>query len=74
MENIIVDIIGWSGTAMLLMGYYLNAKKYDVSWIAWFVGNILMLVYSYCIVAWPQVILAIVLLCMNIYGYISWKK
>jgi hypothetical protein len=45
-----------------------------MSWIVWFGGNLLMLMYSVMLEVWPQVGLAIALLCLNVYGYFEWKK
>ena len=69
-----INLIGWLATTFILLGYYLNAKQSVTSWIVWFVGNSLMLVYSLLISAGPQVGLAIALLCLNVYGYVEWKK
>ena len=70
----VFDIIGWLGTDCILFGYYLNAKKLDMSWIVWFLGNLFMLVYSVKINASPQVLLAVVLMGLNVYGYLNWRK
>ena len=72
--NVVFDIIGWLGTVCILFGYYLNAKKLDMSWIVWFLGNLFMLVYSVKINASPQVLLAVVLMGLNVYGYLNWRK
>ena len=69
-----IAITGWLGTSMILLGYYLNAKKKTSSWYVWFFGNMLMFVYSMGIQAFPQVALAVVLMGLNIYGYIQWKN
>ena len=69
-----IEIIGWIGTGLILLGYYLNANKKTSSWITWFIGNISMLIYSLGINAWPQVVLAIVLIILNVYGYLNWKR
>ena len=71
---VVFDIIGWLGTVCILFGYYLNARKLDLSWIVWFLGNLFMLVYSVKIEANPQVLLAVVLMGLNVYGYLNWKK
>jgi len=69
-----ITLLGWIATSFILLGYYLNAKQDMSSWIVWSIGNLLMLVYSIFISAWPQVGLAIALLCLNVYGYVEWKK
>ena len=50
---VVFDIIGWLGTICILFGYYLNAQKYNSSWVVWFLGNLFMLVYSISISANP---------------------
>ena len=71
---VVFDIIGWLGTICILFGYYLNAQKYNSSWVVWFLGNLFMLVYSISISASPQVLLAIVLMGLNVYGYLNLRK
>jgi len=68
------EIIGWLATVLILIGYYLNAKKYISSWLLWCLGNLLMMIYSIGINATPQVVLAFILMMLNIYGYVKWKK
>ena len=70
----VFDLIGWLGTVCILFGYYLNAQKYNSSWVVWFLGNLFMLIYSINIGASPQVLLALVLMGLNVYGYINWRK
>ena len=73
-EYNIIEILGWLGTASILFGYYLNAKKLEMSWVVWFLGNLFMLIYSINIKANPQVMLAVVLMVLNVYGYLNWRK
>ena len=69
-----MEVLGWIATGLILIGYYLNANKLISSWLSWFVGNFLMVLYSLSIEAWPQLVLAIALMGLNIYGYINWIK
>ncbi len=73
-DNFMINLLGWTGTSFILFGYYLNAKQSVTSWIVWFLGNLLMLLYSIFIEAWPQAVLNAALLGLNVYGYIEWKK
>ena len=66
--------LGWLGVFIVLLGYYFMAKKDISAWILWFIGNILIGIYSYIIEAYPTLFLSVVLIIMNVYGYISWKK
>ena len=73
-KTILIELIGWIGTFFIPLGYYLNANKLMSSWYAWFIGNLLLMIYSIYMNVYPQVALAIILMGLNIYGYISWKK
>jgi hypothetical protein len=69
-----IELIGWIATLMLLVGYFLNAHKQLSSWAFWFVGNSLMLAYALFIDSHSVAFLSVVLMGLNIYGYVSWKK
>lgn len=70
----IVELLGWTATLILLIGYWANARKKLYSWIVWLIGNTLMLVYAVCIGSYSVAFLSVVLMGMNIYGYFSWKS
>ena len=40
----IVELIGWLGTALIMLGYYLNARKYKTCFYVWGLGNIVFFV------------------------------
>ncbi len=69
-----VESIGWLGTILIMLGYYLNAQKYKTCFIIWGLGNIVFLVYSYLINAIPQLAVSVFVLGMNVYGYKQWSK
>lgn len=69
-----IEIIGWVATAILLFGYYLNAKKYIYSWLVWLTGNTAMLIYAWLIESHSVAFLSIALMGLNLYGYFSWKS
>ena len=70
-KTILIELIGWIGTFFIPLGYYLNANKLMSSWYAWFIGNLLLMIYS---IYMNVVALAIILMGLNIYGYFSWKE
>ena len=70
----IIELLGWTATLILLIGYWANAHKNLYSWIVWLIGNTLMLVYAVCIGSYSVAFLSVVLMGMNIYGYFSWKS
>ena len=74
MSEINIEWLGWTATALLLVGYYLNANKNIISWFFWFFGNTIMLIYAMLIQSYSVAFLSVFLMGMNIYGYISWKR
>jgi len=69
-----IEVIGWLGFVGLIVGYILNAKKSITCFYVWGLGNILMMIYAVMIDSNPQVATALVVLLMNVYGYIEWTK
>ncbi|MBT3479631.1 MAG: hypothetical protein HOA15_02770 [Candidatus Marinimicrobia bacterium] len=69
-----IELLGWIATALLLIGYYLNAKKNLNSWLVWLVGNSVMLIYALFINSYSVAFLSVVLVFLNIYGFRSWRK
>tara|TARA_Y100000034_G_scaffold13266_1_gene13924 strand:+ start:395 stop:619 length:225 start_codon:yes stop_codon:yes gene_type:complete len=68
------EIIGWIAMVLILVGYYFASKKMIVCWVTWFIGNVCNVIYSYTIDAWPQLVLAVALMILNIYGWINWLE
>jgi len=68
------EILGWTATALLLVGYYLNAKQHIYSWLVWLVGNSMMMIYAMLIQSYSVAFLSIVLVFLNIFGFYSWRK
>jgi len=68
------EILGWTATALLLVGYYLNAKQYIYSWLVWLVGYSMMMIYAMLIQSYSVAFLSIVLVFLNIFGFYSWRK
>ena len=64
---------GWAGAFLVVLGYYLNANMYASSWLVWIVGNALVALYSWHKRAYPTVVMSIVILIMNIYGWVNWS-
>ena len=67
------QLIGWIGFLFIIAGYYLNAKKYINCFFIWGIGNLIYIVYGYIINAIPIIAMSLFLLCINVYGYYSWK-
>ena len=69
-----IELIGWVATMLLLIGYYLNAQKKIISWIVWIAGNSTMLVYALLIQSNSIAFLSFILILLNVYGYVKWKR
>ena len=69
-----MNILGWIGAIIVLLGYYLNAKKFAWSWLIWFLGNALVAIYSFSISAYSTMSMSVIIMGMNIYGYVQWNK
>lgn len=68
-----IELLGWLATGILLFGYFTNAHQKRYSWLIWFVGNGIMSVYAHLIGSMSVVVLSIVLMILNLYGYNKWK-
>ena len=64
--------LGWAGATLVVAGYYLNAHLLACSWLIWMVGNGLVAAYSWHKEAYPTVVMSLVILIMNIYGFLKW--
>jgi nicotinamide riboside transporter PnuC len=64
--------MGWAGAIFVIAGYYLNANMHVSGWLLWIVGNSLVAAYSWHKGAYPTVVMSLVILIMNIYGFLKW--
>ncbi len=71
-EPIHWKLIGWLGAFLVIFGYYLNANENVMSWVVWMIGNLAVGAYSLYKKAYSTAIMSMVILAMNIYGYVSW--
>ena len=74
MENFYIDILGWLGFLLILVGYYLNAQKQIICFPIWAIGNIIYIIYGFILNAFPIMAMSIFVLGMNVYGYKNWVK
>ena len=72
-NNSIINLLGWIGAVMVLIGYYLNAHQYISSWIVWIIGNGMVGVYSINKTAYPTAVMSFTIMIANIYGYLTWN-
>ena len=74
MLETIMSTLGWIGTGLVLVGYYLNANKFSECWVVWVIGNIFVGIDCYKKEANAAALMSFVIVLVNIYGYISWLK
>ena len=68
-----IEVIGWIGFVFIIIGYILNAKQLISCFYFWGVGNILMIMYAILTNTLPNLATAVIVLMMNVYGYINWR-
>ena len=72
----IIESIGWISTALVLMGYFSNAKGYTkTAMITWIIGDTGWITYDIFIDNISHLLLSLVIICINLFGiYRIWKK
>ena len=68
-----INLFGWIGAIMVLIGYYLNAHQHISSWVVWIIGNGMVGAYSIHKEAYPTATMSFVIMIANVYGYLSWE-
>lgn len=64
-----IEVLGWFGTLLVLLGYFLNAKaKYYYAMIAWIIGDIMWISYDLIREIYPHLALSSVVILLNLYG------
>ena len=70
-----IEVLGWVSTALVLVGFILNAKGI-INWamVTWIVGDIGWITYDFFIDNFSHLVLSLVIISINIYGIINLKK
>lgn len=71
--NKLWEAAGWVGAALVVLGYSYNANHSVFCWPVWILGNGLISAYSYKKEAYSTMVMSLIILIMNIYGWISWS-
>jgi len=70
-----IEILGWIGTALVLIGYILNARNTRAgAMITWIAGDITWIVYDILIANISHMVLSFVIIAINLYGIFQQKK
>ena len=63
------EVLGWSSTILVLLGYILNAKSLTkLAMFSWIIGDIGWVVYDIHINNISHMVLSFVIITINIYG------
>ena len=69
-----VDIIGWAGTILMLVGSIINIYKHDFCWPIWIVGGTLIICQAMVIGTWNIVTMQLAYMPLNAYGWYQWRR
>ena len=70
-----IEILGWVSTALVLLGYVLNARaKFNAAMIVWIVGDIGWITYDFYIDNISHLVLSAIIISINLYGIFNIKK
>ena len=70
-----IEILGWTSTALVLIGYILNAKqKFKLAMTVWIIGDIGWITYDFFIDNISHLVLSVVIISINLYGIANIKK
>lgn len=68
------NFLSWSAMTCTLVGCWLNARQKLSCWLVWSVGNVLWFTLAWHRQDLPQMLLAVILSALNVYGAIKWKS
>ena len=70
-----IELLGWTSTALVLIGYILNAKqKFKLAMTVWIIGDIGWIMYDFFIDNISHLVLSVVIISINLYGIANIKK
>tara|TARA_R100001086_G_scaffold231743_1_gene152616 strand:- start:145 stop:381 length:237 start_codon:yes stop_codon:yes gene_type:complete len=70
-----IEVLGWTSTALILIGYILNAKmKHRAAMIVWIVGDVGWITYDFFITNISHLVLSVVIISINLYGIYQQKQ
>ena len=70
-----IELLGWTSTALVLIGYILNAKqKFKLAMTVWIIGDIGWITYDFFIANISHLVLSAIIISINLYGIYNIKK
>lgn len=64
--------LGWVATILSITGILLNANLIIWCWSVWILSNVFWIIWSINKKEWSQLVLWIIFLITNIYGWYQW--
>ena len=68
------DLLGHIGYVFLLAGLFLLSRKKTIGWLFRIIGDLFWVTVGFLLGMSAIWFWCLVFLCLDIYGYISWKK
>ena len=70
-----IEVLGWTSTALVLIGYVLNARgQFNLAMFTWIVGDIGWITYDFYIDNISHLVLSAVIISINLYGIFNIKR
>ena len=64
-----IEILGWVGTVLVLIGYWANSNlQHRLAMTTWIAGDVIWITYDVFIENWSHMVLSLVIIGINIYG------
>ena len=64
-----IEILGWVGTVLVLIGYWANSNlRHRLAMTTWVAGDVIWITYDVFIENWSHMVLSSVIIGINIYG------
>lgn len=67
-------MLDWIGASLIIVSIYLIGKQKPIGWIINTLGCIMYIIVGYKNHLYGWILMEFVLICLNIYNYINWKK
>ncbi len=69
----IIEIIGWLGTIIMLLGSIFSIKKHIVCWPAWLIGGACIIIQGISLGTWNIVALQLMYIPIDLIGWYHWR-
>lgn len=67
-------MLDWIGASLIIVSIYLIGKQKSIGWIINTLGCIMYIIVGYKNRLYGWILMEFVLICLNIYNFITWKK